>query len=96
MFNFVFASYVFVLFFVSLGFVLAKGLWEFLCIVWQEKPVCVCCTVHPSEAPERLGLRVLRARGCRDEKQQKVGWSKTMVWPLSAPSQMCMGRGARN
>ena len=55
-----------------------------------------CCTVCPSEAPERLGLRVLRARGCRCGKQLKVGWSKTMVWPPSAPSQMCMGRGARN
>ena len=58
--------------------------------------MCACCTIHPSEAPERLGLRVLRARGCRGGKQQKVGWSKTMVWPPSAPSQMCMGRGARN
>ena len=29
-------------------------------------------------------------------KQQKVGWSKTMVWPPSTPSQMCMGRGAGN
>ena len=55
-----------------------------------------CCTVHPSEAPEHLGLRVLRARGCRGGKQWKVGWSKTMVWPPSAPSQMCLGRGARN
>ena len=58
--------------------------------------MCACCTVCPSETPERLGLRVFRARGCRGEKQQKVGWSKTMVWPPSAPSAMCMGRGARN
>ena len=58
--------------------------------------MCACCTIHPSEAPKRLGLRVLRARGCRGRKQRKVGWSKTMVWPPSAPSQMCMGRGARN
>jgi hypothetical protein len=59
------------------------------CVVWQEKMVCVCCAVCPSDAPERLGLRVLRLRGCRGEKkQQKVGWSMTMVWPSSAPSQM--------
>ena len=30
--------------------------------------MCACCAVHPSEAPERLGLRILRARGCRGEK----------------------------
>ena len=35
--------------------------------------MCVCCIVFPSEAPERLGLRVFRARGCRGKKQQKVG-----------------------
>ena len=42
-----------------------------LCVVWQEKMVCVCCTVHPSEAPEHLGLRVLRSRGCRGEKSNR-------------------------
>ena len=47
----------------------------------RRKPVCACCTVHPSEAPERLGLRVLKARGCRGEEKQQVGWSKTMVCP---------------
>ena len=30
--------------------------------------MCACCIVYPSEAPERLGLRVLRARGCRGER----------------------------
>ena len=30
--------------------------------------MCVGCIVFPSEAPERLGLRVLRARGCRGER----------------------------
>jgi hypothetical protein len=53
-------------------------------------------TVRPSEAPECLGLRVLRSRGYRGRKQRKVGWSKTMVWPLSALSQVQLGRGARN
>ena len=53
------------------------------------------CTVRPSEAPERLGLRALRSRGYRGRKQREVGWSKTMVRPLSAPSQVQLGRGAR-
>ena len=95
MFNFVFASYVFALFFVSLGFVLAKGLWEFLCVVLQERPMCACCAICPGEAPRHLGLRVLKERACRGEKQQKVGWSKTMVWPPSAPSRKWPSRGAR-
>ena len=30
--------------------------------------MCARCTVCPSEAPERLGLKVFRARGCRGEK----------------------------
>ena len=55
----------------------------------------VQCTVRPSEAPERLGLRALRSRGYRGRKQREVGWSKTMVRPLSAPSQVQLGRGAR-
>ena len=50
-------------------------------------------TVCPSEAPERLGLKVFRARGCRGGKQQKVRWSKTMVWPQIAPSQNLYGSG---
>ena len=71
--------------------------YDSFCMLCDErKLVCACCMVRPSEAPERLGLRVLRARGCRGGKQRKAGWSKTMVWPPSAPSQMCMGRGARN
>ena len=56
----------------------------------------VRCTVRPCEAPECLGLRVLRSRGYSGRKQRKVGWSKTMVWPPSAPSQVRLGRGARN
>ena len=47
-----------------------------LCVVWQEKMVCVCCTVHPSEAPEHLGLRVLRSGGYRGEKTTKSGMVK--------------------
>ena len=34
----------------------------------RRKLVRACCTIHPSEAPKRLGLRVLMARGCRGEK----------------------------
>ena len=30
------------------------------CVVWQEKMVCMCRIVRSSEAPEHLGLRVLR------------------------------------
>ena len=51
------------------------------------------CTVCPSEAPERLGLKVFRARGCRGGQQKKVRWLKTMVWPPSAPSQNLYGSG---
>ena len=39
------------------------------------------CTVYHSEAPERLGLKVFRARGCRGGKQQKVRWSKIGLAP---------------
>ena len=62
----------------------------------EGKKMRAHCTVCPSEAPERLGLKVFRARGYRGGKQQKIRWSKTMVWFPSAPSQMCMGRGAGN
>ena len=59
----------------------------------RERPMCACCTIHPSEDPERLGLRVLRARGCRGGKQQKVGWSKTMVWPPERSEPSAVGSG---
>ena len=35
--------------------------------------VCVCCTVRPYEAPERLGLRVLWSRGYRGKKATESG-----------------------
>ena len=72
------------------------GYRSFCVLCDRRKLVRACCTVHPSEVPERLSLRVLRARGCIGKEKQKVGWSKTMVWPPSAPSQMCMGWGARD
>ena len=37
--------------------------------------------VCPSDAPECLGLKVFRARGCRGGKHQKVRWSKTGLGP---------------
>ena len=60
----------------------------------EGKKMRARCTVCPSEVPERLGLKVFRARGCRGGKQQKMRLSTTVVWPLSAPSQIRMDRGA--
>ena len=102
-FKFVFASHFFSVFHFArvysfenvLAFAFRFGCGSFCVLCDRRRLVCACCMVCPSEAPECLGLRVLRARGCRGEKQQEVGWSKTVVWPPSALSQMWMGRGAR-
>ena len=44
-----------------------------LCVVWQEKTMCVCYTVYPSDASECLGLRVLWSRGYRGKKATESG-----------------------
>ena len=80
MFNVLFASYALARFFVLREFVFSKKVslfaFQFACgsfcvFCGKRKTVCMCCTVHPSEAPKRLGLRVLRSRGCRGEKSNR-------------------------
>ena len=105
MFNVLFASYALAPFSVlreygsfekvsSFAFRLACGRF---CVLCDKRNRRACATQSvPVRSPERLGLRVLRSRGFRGEKQPKVGWSETMVWPPSAPSQVEMGRGAGN
>ena len=79
-----------------LVFAFRFGYGSFCVLCDRRRLVHACCMFCPREAPKRLGLRVLRARGYRGEKQQEVGWLKTVFWPSSAPSQMWMGRGARS
>ena len=79
-----------------LAFAFRFGYGSFCVLCDRRRLVHACCMFCPREAPKHLGLRVLRARGYRGEKQQEVGWLKTVFWPSSAPSQMWMGRDARS
>ena len=82
MFNVLFASYALARFFVLREFVFSKKVslfaFQFACgsfcvFCGKKKTVCMCCTVCPCEAPERLGLRVLGSGGYRGEKTTKSG-----------------------